>query len=56
MKIEILDEAGQDLLEGFRFYEPQSEGLGGDQTQQIGCFVITHRGRVSDAGAGVGGR
>lgn len=28
MKIEILDEAGQDLLDGFKFYESQSEGLG----------------------------
>ncbi len=28
MKILILDEAEQDLLFGFRFYESQSEGLG----------------------------
>lgn len=28
MKIEVLDEAGQDLLDGFQFYEAQSEGLG----------------------------
>jgi hypothetical protein len=28
MKIEILDEAKEDLVEGYRFYEPQLEGLG----------------------------
>ena len=28
MKIEILDEAQQDLTDGFRFYESRSEGLG----------------------------
>jgi hypothetical protein len=28
MKVEILDEAQIDLLDGFRFYENQSEGLG----------------------------
>ena len=28
MKIEILDAAEQDLVEGFGFYENQSEGLG----------------------------
>lgn len=28
MKIEILDEAQEDLIEGHRFYEMQSEGLG----------------------------
>ena len=28
MRIEVLDEAGQDLLDGFRFCESQSEGLG----------------------------
>jgi plasmid stabilization system protein ParE len=28
MKIEVLDEAQQDLMDGFRFYEKQSEGLG----------------------------
>jgi plasmid stabilization system protein ParE len=28
MKIEILDEARQDLIDGFRFYENQAEGLG----------------------------
>ncbi len=28
MKGEILDEAQNDLLDGFRFYENQSEGLG----------------------------
>ncbi len=28
MKIEILDEAEQDLVEGFSFYEKQSAGLG----------------------------
>ncbi len=28
MKVEILDEAQEDLLDGFRFYECQSEGLG----------------------------
>ncbi|MCK5688039.1 type II toxin-antitoxin system RelE/ParE family toxin [Myxococcota bacterium] len=28
MKIQILDEARQDLVDGFRFYENQSEGLG----------------------------
>ena len=28
MKIEILDEAREDLVEGFRFYERQLEGLG----------------------------
>ena len=28
MKIEILDEAQQDLIDGFRFYESQSIGLG----------------------------
>ncbi len=28
MKVEILDAAQEDLLDGFRFYECQSEGLG----------------------------
>ena len=28
MKVQILDEAKQDLLDGYRFYERQSEGLG----------------------------
>ena len=28
MKVEILDEAEQDLVDGFLFYESQSEGLG----------------------------
>ena len=28
MKLQILDEAQQDLIDGFRFYECQSEGLG----------------------------
>ena len=28
MKIEILDEAQQDLIDGHRFYERQSSGLG----------------------------
>ena len=28
MKIQILDEAQQDLVDGFQFYESQSEGLG----------------------------
>ena len=28
MNVEILDEAQQDLMEGFRFYESQSRGLG----------------------------
>ncbi|HLA85531.1 MAG TPA: type II toxin-antitoxin system RelE/ParE family toxin [Thermoguttaceae bacterium] len=28
MKIEILDRAKQDFLDGFRFYENQSEGVG----------------------------
>ena len=28
MKIEILDEAREDLMEGFRFYESLDEGLG----------------------------
>ena len=28
MRIEILAEAEQDLLDGFRFYERQSEGVG----------------------------
>lgn len=28
MKVEILDEAEQDLIEGFRFYEAQAAGLG----------------------------
>lgn len=28
MKIQILDEAEQDLIDGFRFYEAQDEGLG----------------------------
>jgi plasmid stabilization system protein ParE len=28
MKIEILDDARQDLVDGFRFYENQSVGLG----------------------------
>jgi len=28
VKIEILDEAQQDLIDGFRFYESQSIGLG----------------------------
>ena len=29
MKIQILDEAQQDLIDGFRFYDKQAEGLGG---------------------------
>lgn len=28
MRIEILDEAEQDLLDGFAFYERQADGLG----------------------------
>ena len=28
MRIEILDQAERDLVEGFRFYEEQGEGLG----------------------------
>jgi hypothetical protein len=28
MRIEILDEAARDLIEGFRFYEEHGEGLG----------------------------
>jgi hypothetical protein len=28
MKIQILDEAQQDLADGFQFYESQAEGLG----------------------------
>lgn len=28
MKIEILDQATEDLIEGFRFYEDQQAGLG----------------------------
>jgi plasmid stabilization system protein ParE len=28
MKIQILDEAEQDLVDGFRFYETQDKGLG----------------------------
>jgi plasmid stabilization system protein ParE len=28
MKVLILDEAEQDLVDGFRFYEAQNEGLG----------------------------
>ncbi len=28
MKVEILDEAQQDLIDGFRFYEKQSDGIG----------------------------
>jgi len=28
MRLEILDQAGRDLVEGFRFYEDQGEGLG----------------------------
>ena len=28
MKIQILDEAKEDLVDGFRFYESQSPGLG----------------------------
>ena len=28
MKVQILDEAQQDLVDGFRFYESQSAGLG----------------------------
>ena len=28
MRIEILDRARQDFLDGFRFYEKQSEGVG----------------------------
>lgn len=28
MRIQILDEAEQDLIDGFRFYEAQSKGLG----------------------------
>jgi plasmid stabilization system protein ParE len=29
MKVEILDEARRDLVDGYRFYEGQAEGLGG---------------------------
>lgn len=29
MKVRILDEAQEDLVDGFRFYEGQSPGLGG---------------------------
>jgi plasmid stabilization system protein ParE len=29
MRVQILDEAEQDLLDGFGFYETQGEGLGG---------------------------
>jgi hypothetical protein len=28
MKIKILSSASQDLMDGFRFYEKQSEGIG----------------------------
>jgi plasmid stabilization system protein ParE len=28
MKVQILDEAEQDLVDGFRFYETQASGLG----------------------------
>jgi hypothetical protein len=28
MRLEILDQAERDLIEGFRFYEDQGEGLG----------------------------
>lgn len=28
MKIKILDSAEDDLIEGYRFYEPRTEGLG----------------------------
>jgi len=28
MKVEVLDEAEEDLVDGFRFYEGQAEGLG----------------------------
>jgi hypothetical protein len=28
MNVQILDEAEQDLLDGYRFYESQSQGLG----------------------------
>ena len=28
MRIQILDEAEQDLMDGFRFYEAQDQGLG----------------------------
>lgn len=28
MRIQILDEAEQDLIDGFRFYEAQDQGLG----------------------------
>jgi hypothetical protein len=28
MKLEILDQAEEDLIEGFRFYESQQAGLG----------------------------
>lgn len=28
MKVEILDEAERDMIDGFRFYEVQAEGLG----------------------------
>ena len=28
MRIEILDQAARDLVEGFRFYEEQGDGLG----------------------------
>ncbi len=32
MRIELLDEAEQDLVDGFAFYEGKSQGLGGAQT------------------------
>lgn len=28
MKVQILDEAEQDLIDGFRFYEAQNQGIG----------------------------
>ena len=30
MRVQILDEAQRDLVEGYRFYEGQGEGLGDD--------------------------
>ena len=41
MKIEILDSARQDLVDGYRFYEKQAEGVGSIFSTR--CFpILTH--------------
>jgi len=57
VKIEILDEAREDLMEGFRFYESLDEGLGSyfldclfsdiDSLVQFFGIQLSHRPTVS---------